>query len=343
MALRYDQTVPFARVVAQHRTSRPSGATSSSASGRGRTPARGGSGSSPRETWTWPGRGHGGGRQTLAIASAGYRAIGFPRLRILVNDRTLFDQLGLSKPEVIAVDKLAKIGADGVVQKLVQLGRAESEARDLLERLREDRPGRAWKRCWPPPWTQDARRGPRTIPPGPRAAVLHQHRAGGDLAGLHRRLAGGGGRYDGLIRRFTGQDVPAVGFSFGLERVTEALEAVGAFQDFRPPRWCVALGQALGWAGQVAAGLRAAGVSVAMGSRPGRRGGEADRGGGEAGGPLRHPRRGRGGRGPAGHPEGPGRRGAGDPGPGRPPAPPAGGVAASFQGESVRGDATSVR
>jgi histidyl-tRNA synthetase len=82
---------------------------------------------------------------------------------------------------------------------------------------------------------------------------------------------GGGGRYDGLIRRFTGQDVPAVGFSFGLERVTEALEAVGAFQDFRaaPVAVAVALGRAqLGWAGQVAAGLRAAGVSVAMGADP---------------------------------------------------------------------------
>jgi histidyl-tRNA synthetase len=82
---------------------------------------------------------------------------------------------------------------------------------------------------------------------------------------------GGGGRYDGLIRRFTGQDVPAVGFSFGLERVTEALEAVGAFAGFRsgPTVVAIALGRPqLGWAGQVAATLRRAGVSVAIGADP---------------------------------------------------------------------------
>ena len=82
---------------------------------------------------------------------------------------------------------------------------------------------------------------------------------------------GGGGRYDGLIRRFTGRDVPAVGFSFGLERVIEALEAVGAFKELRaaPTAVAIALGAAqLGWAGEVASRSRAAGVSVAVSTDP---------------------------------------------------------------------------
>jgi histidyl-tRNA synthetase len=32
---------------------------------------------------------------------------------------------------------------------------------------------------------------------------------------------GGGGRYDGMIGRFLGQDVPAVGFSIGFERIVD--------------------------------------------------------------------------------------------------------------------------
>ena len=36
---------------------------------------------------------------------------------------------------------------------------------------------------------------------------------------------GGGGRYDGMIGRFLGQDVPAVGFSIGFERIVELLES----------------------------------------------------------------------------------------------------------------------
>lgn len=35
---------------------------------------------------------------------------------------------------------------------------------------------------------------------------------------------GGGGRYDGMIGRFLGQDVPACGFSIGFERIVELIE-----------------------------------------------------------------------------------------------------------------------
>ncbi|MDP3952476.1 ATP phosphoribosyltransferase regulatory subunit, partial [Microbacterium sp.] len=35
---------------------------------------------------------------------------------------------------------------------------------------------------------------------------------------------GGGGRYDGMIGRFLGQQVPAVGFSLGFERLVDLVE-----------------------------------------------------------------------------------------------------------------------
>jgi len=38
---------------------------------------------------------------------------------------------------------------------------------------------------------------------------------------------GGGGRYDGLVRRFRGQDVPATGFSIGVSRLCAALDYLG--------------------------------------------------------------------------------------------------------------------
>jgi len=39
---------------------------------------------------------------------------------------------------------------------------------------------------------------------------------------------GGGGRYDDLVARFTGQPLPATGFSFGVSRLAAALRAAGA-------------------------------------------------------------------------------------------------------------------
>ena len=39
---------------------------------------------------------------------------------------------------------------------------------------------------------------------------------------------GGGGRYDGLVGRFRGENVPATGFSIGVSRLYAALKAVGS-------------------------------------------------------------------------------------------------------------------
>src|SRR4051794_1368634 len=44
---------------------------------------------------------------------------------------------------------------------------------------------------------------------------------------------GGGGRYDDLVARFTGQAVPATGFSIGVSRLYSALELVGKAEEQR--------------------------------------------------------------------------------------------------------------
>ncbi len=42
---------------------------------------------------------------------------------------------------------------------------------------------------------------------------------------------GGGGRYDGLVGRFRGEEVPATGFSVGVSRLATALKAIGKLGD----------------------------------------------------------------------------------------------------------------
>ena len=42
---------------------------------------------------------------------------------------------------------------------------------------------------------------------------------------------GGGGRYDDLVARFTGQSVPATGFSIGVSRLYSALKLLGKTED----------------------------------------------------------------------------------------------------------------
>ena len=45
----------------------------------------------------------------------------------------------------------------------------------------------------------------------------------------------GGGRYDGLVKRFTGQDVPATGFSIGVSRLMTALKNLGKLEEHALP------------------------------------------------------------------------------------------------------------
>ncbi len=42
---------------------------------------------------------------------------------------------------------------------------------------------------------------------------------------------GGGGRYDDLVARFTGQKVPATGFSLGVSRLYSALKLLGKAEE----------------------------------------------------------------------------------------------------------------
>ncbi len=51
-----------------------------------------------------------------------------------------------------------------------------------------------------------------------------------------RGSVAGGGRYDGLIGKFTGENVPAVGFSIGFERIFQILESQGFTIPGKPRR-----------------------------------------------------------------------------------------------------------
>jgi histidyl-tRNA synthetase len=73
---------------------------------------------------------------------------------------------------------------------------------------------------------------------------------------------GGGGRYDGLVARFRGQDVPATGFSFGVSRFASALSRLGLAEgaDTPPVMICVFDRSLMAECFKMAAELRAHGI-----------------------------------------------------------------------------------
>ncbi|MDY0911047.1 histidine--tRNA ligase [Microbacterium sp. CFBP9034] len=192
-------------------------------------------------------------------------ALGLEGGSIRINDRRaldwMLDSFGFTADErpgvLITIDKLDKIGPHGVVAELRERG-ATAPAVDALEAFLT----RPMTLEYNPYGERQIR---KLLPPdAPDEIVSHlvgigeavaASRAGGDgdgdgidiplvfdpflvrgmgyYTGTIFELAhpsvdyslGGGGRYDGMIGRFLGQDVPAVGFSIGFERLVDLIEA----------------------------------------------------------------------------------------------------------------------
>lgn len=179
-------------------------------------------------------------------------ALGLEGATIRVNDRRLLvgmlQDFGFAPAEfdgvLITIDKLDKVGQDGVVAEL----RAKNVTPAAVEALESffRRPTTMEFL----PFGEAAIR--KALPEDPDAEVVAGLATLVDAVGAERlqfdpflvrgmgyytgpifELAhpsveyslGGGGRYDGMIGRFLGTDVPATGFSLGFERLVELVDA----------------------------------------------------------------------------------------------------------------------
>ena len=186
-------------------------------------------------------------------------ALGLDGATVRVNDRRvlewMLDSFGFTADErpgvLITIDKLDKIGPDGIIAELRERGVTASavgafDAYLHRPQTMEHRPyGEGQIRKALPENAPDeivahlvgigeavaAGTGAADIPLVFDPFLV---RGMGYYTGTIFELAhpsvsyslGGGGRYDGMIGRFLGQQVPAVGFSLGFERLADLLEPV---------------------------------------------------------------------------------------------------------------------
>ena len=188
--------------------------------------------------------------ELLTATAASLTALGFTgpnACTIRINDRRILrrivDTLGIPDASyeraLITIDKEDKIGVEGVVRELVEQGLGEAvilaPVLDGLSALDGD----GWELLdAPPEWLDvDAYRDLLAIRDAVGDAARpvfapNLVRGMGYYTGTIFEIAhpalpyslGGGGRYDGMIGRFLGTDVPAAGFSLGFERLVELVE-----------------------------------------------------------------------------------------------------------------------
>ncbi|HET7036701.1 MAG TPA: histidine--tRNA ligase [Thermomicrobiaceae bacterium] len=196
--------------------------------------------------------------EAIMVWIAALESIHMPNFVVQINHRKLLQSLSTyagAQPEqaqsiIRAIDKLAKIGAAGVEDEMLRHGVSDEAARrvlelvslqgrphDVLADLRERLAG-----------LDEAQQGINDL----EQIFSYLRDMGADPSHYTLDLAlargldyytgpvfeavveepkigslGGGGRYDGLIGMFLGEEIPATGCSLGLERIVDVIEELG--------------------------------------------------------------------------------------------------------------------
>ncbi len=176
--------------------------------------------------------------ETIAACVDCLKALGFEKFKILINDRILFSNLpnvGITDrqvPVVIrAIDKLKKIGKEKVLNELIENGIPSERATYLLQTLETEKPTPKINEIFSVLEKMNVDK--KYVEFLPTLARGLDYYTGiifeVEIDGYDTGSVAGGGRYDNLIGMFAGRDIPAVGFAFGFDRLIEAMETLDLF------------------------------------------------------------------------------------------------------------------
>lgn len=186
--------------------------------------------------------------ELIDVTARALMNIGFKDFYINVNDRrilrNMLESMGFAADTLdsvcISFDKLDKIGADGVAAELTEKGMPEKAVKALKDFLAESSDKITLEsvvaKCSNPSVVDDLKYIIETATAVANGKYKIKYcpslvRGQGYYTGAVFEIAtplfggavGGGGRYDNLIGKFIGQQVPAVGFSIGFERICSIL------------------------------------------------------------------------------------------------------------------------
>lgn len=145
-------------------------------------------------------------------------SIGLNNAYIQINDREIFNKVGATQEQIRSIDKIDKIGEDEV-EKLV--------GKDLIKRLSAETKTERLSQIFLGLKKNGFDEGVNFEFNPFLARGLDYYTSTVFELKLNKNeklTIGGGGRYDDLIGMFAGRKIPAVGFSFGIDRIIDLLE-----------------------------------------------------------------------------------------------------------------------
>lgn len=156
-----------------------------------------------------------------------YLTIGFKKPVVIFNNRDLMK--GIPYEAIVAIDKLKKIGEQGVIEDMVKKGISESKAKEYFKKVLEIKPDETIQTIInyleKSGFSKDFYRFEPTLArsfsysQGPIWEFVIDDYSVGSV--------GGGERYDGMMERLTGLKIPGTGIAFGFDRTVEAADQLG--------------------------------------------------------------------------------------------------------------------
>jgi len=185
--------------------------------------------------------------ELIDVTARAMLSIGFKDFYININDRrilrAMLENMGFAKDSLdsvcITFDKLDKIGTEGIEAELKEKQMPENAIKTLISFLssgNEITLDSVASKCADPSvadslkyiikTAEEVSNGLYNVKYCPSLVRGQGYYTGAVFeigSPLFSGAIGGGGRYDNLIGKFIGQDVPAVGFSIGFERICNIL------------------------------------------------------------------------------------------------------------------------
>ncbi|MDO8503425.1 MAG: histidine--tRNA ligase [bacterium] len=227
VALRYDQTVPLARVIAQYPDlPKPFKRYQIQPMWRAENPQKGRYREATQCDIDTVGTSSPiADAEIIACAIDAAKKLGFKNLVMNINDRCVFGETKTTY--LITLDKLAKIGQEATAKELVAKGMSQKEAKEFIENSKNKTPTPNLQKVFSYlkemgfEKDKDFAFNPLIV----RGLDYYTSTVFELIDSENPSLTiAGGGRYDKMIGVFTGAEIPAVGISFGLERVVEAID-----------------------------------------------------------------------------------------------------------------------
>jgi len=234
--MRYDQTVPVCRVVGQYKNelTMPFRRYQIQPAYRAEKPQKG----RYREFLQCDAdifgvKGAMADAEVIALSLDIYRKLGFGKAKVLINDRELLKDIPYEA--VSSIDKLSKIGEEGVVEDMKKKGIEENKAWEYLNIVKNLEPNERintilnyLEKCgFSEDWYEFNPTVVRSFSysSGPIWEII--------IPDWRERSVLGGERYDGMVKKITGEDVGGTGFGLGFDRTLEAMEELGLLPEFK--------------------------------------------------------------------------------------------------------------